>query len=458
MSGPGKKQDVHPLHPSKASDVPEDFVCVNSSIIGGRAVLLPSQNESPVVVPSLAEEKKLYYQHLMDTADAIPVDNQVNIITYITQLYSARAQVAAQISSASLKPPSAADFAWLYQHLYKTLVFCIRVRFHPGFAKLKSDSAKFVIDLEKSLEERKKQTKSYLDGCIQQEWDKQCSLEGLKHAENAEQGLDDLSSGGPAPSSGPAAAVSSTNEDLIARLSACLNDDDPPPPPSPTSFGLPVSSEKPAPLTVSALEPIAAPLTPAQLQTSSKIFSSWKDFSPYRMRSVLIPHQAIDAFMFAARANTARNIETCAILGGVQTGDSLVISTVIVPQQKGNSDYCEAAGEEHILDTVLSKNLVVIGWIHTHPTQDAFLSSVDMHMHCSYQSSLPEAVAIVMAPSKVNNIGIFRLTTPPGLDNIRCCRRSGFHPHDADPQGPLFAHCTHARVDAALSVELVDQR
>jgi hypothetical protein len=54
------------------------------------------------------------------------------------------------------------------------------------------------------------------------------------------------------------------------------------------------------------------------------------------MRSVVIPHQAIDAFMFAARVNTARNIETCAILGGIQSGDSLVISTVIVPQQKGN--------------------------------------------------------------------------------------------------------------------------
>jgi STAM-binding protein len=54
------------------------------------------------------------------------------------------------------------------------------------------------------------------------------------------------------------------------------------------------------------------------------------------MRTVVIPHQAIDAFMFAARANTARNIETCAILGGIQAGDSLVISTVIVPQQKGN--------------------------------------------------------------------------------------------------------------------------
>jgi STAM-binding protein len=34
----------------------------------------------------------------------------------------------------------------------------------------------------------------------------------------------------------------------------------------------------------------------------------------------------------------------------------------------------------------------------THPTQTAFLSSVDMHTHFAYQKMLPEAVAIVCSP------------------------------------------------------------
>lgn len=34
----------------------------------------------------------------------------------------------------------------------------------------------------------------------------------------------------------------------------------------------------------------------------------------------------------------------------------------------------------------------------THPSQTAFLSSVDLHTHCSYQLMMPEAVAIVCAP------------------------------------------------------------
>ncbi len=43
--------------------------------------------------------------------------------------------------------------------------------------------------------------------------------------------------------------------------------------------------------------------------------------------------------------------------------------------------------------------LYPLGWIHTHPSQTCFLSSVDVHTHCGYQTMLDEAVAIVMAPT-----------------------------------------------------------
>lgn len=36
--------------------------------------------------------------------------------------------------------------------------------------------------------------------------------------------------------------------------------------------------------------------------------------------------------------------------------------------------------------------------LQTHPTQTAFLSSVDLHTHSSYQLMLPEAIAIVCSP------------------------------------------------------------
>lgn len=41
---------------------------------------------------------------------------------------------------------------------------------------------------------------------------------------------------------------------------------------------------------------------------------------------------------------------------------------------------------------------VPMSLLQTHPTQTAFLSSVDLHTHCSYQMMLPESIAIVCSP------------------------------------------------------------
>ena len=62
--------------------------------------------------------------------------------------------------------------------------------------------------------------------------------------------------------------------------------------------------------------------------------------------------------------------------------------------------------------------------IHTHPSQTAFLSSVDLHTHMPYQLMLPEAVAIVCAP-KFNETGFFVLTPNYGLDYIANCTLTG---------------------------------
>ena len=47
----------------------------------------------------------------------------------------------------------------------------------------------------------------------------------------------------------------------------------------------------------------------------------------------------------------------------------------------------------------LDKNpeLLMLGWIHTHPDYNAFLSSVDLHNHYLYQCMMPESIAIVVS-------------------------------------------------------------
>ncbi len=70
------------------------------------------------------------------------------------------------------------------------------------------------------------------------------------------------------------------------------------------------------------------------------------------------------------------------------------------------------------------------------------MSSLDLHTHCGYQSMLPEAIAVVVAPTDARmTCGIFRLTTPLGLQAIQVCERTGFHPHSEPFE--VYNHCAH---------------
>ena len=78
----------------------------------------------------------------------------------------------------------------------------------------------------------------------------------------------------------------------------------------------------------------------------------------------------------------------------------------------------------------LDKNLIVLGWIHTHPSQSCFMSSVDVHTHCGFQTQMDEAIAIVLAPNdRTKSVGTFRIChpDPPGLKVIQNCPHRGFH-------------------------------
>ncbi|KAI8424118.1 hypothetical protein MSG28_002719 [Choristoneura fumiferana] len=174
-----------------------------------------------------------------------------------------------------------------------------------------------------------------------------------------------------------------------------------------------------------------------------------------RLRPVLVPAALPARFTRLAAPNTARDVETCGVLAGVLERDQLKVTHVIIPQQTGTPDSCSTNNEEDIFLYQDQHNLITLGWIHTHPTQTAFLSSVDLHTQCSYQLMMPEAIAIVSAP-KYNETGYFALTPDYGMQYITNCRQSGFHPHPNDP--PLFYTVDHIRIDNSAPVEMVDLR
>ncbi|NWW10562.1 STABP protein, partial [Oreocharis arfaki] len=171
------------------------------------------------------------------------------------------------------------------------------------------------------------------------------------------------------------------------------------------------------------------------------------------LRQVIVPRELCHKFLQLADANTMRGVETCGILCGKLMRNEFTITHVIVPKQLGGPDSCTTENEEELFVIQDQHGLVTLGWIHTHPTQTAFLSSVDLHTHCSYQMMLPESIAIVCSP-KYQETGFFKLTEH-GLEEISSCRQKGFHPHPKDP--PLFTTCNHVSI-VERDVVLMDLR
>ncbi|EPB88405.1 ubiquitin thiolesterase, partial [Mucor circinelloides 1006PhL] len=148
------------------------------------------------------------------------------------------------------------------------------------------------------------------------------------------------------------------------------------------------------------------------------------------LRVLNIPLDIQARFLALARFNTKNNVETCGILSGKLKDNQLFVTSLIIPNQMGTSDTCTTKDEEAIFEFQDKRGLITLGWIHTHPSQTCFLSSVDLHTQCSYQLMLPEAVAIVCSPNHTPDFGIFRITTPNGLKVIANCKiKEPFHPH-----------------------------
>ena len=177
-----------------------------------------------------------------------------------------------------------------------------------------------------------------------------------------------------------------------------------------------------------------------------------------KRRKVHVANSMMTRFLEVAGSNTASNVETCGVLAGTLTGDTLYVTHLIVPKQDGTSDSCTTRNEEEIFEVLDKLDLIALGWIHTHPTQTCFMSSIDLHTQCAWQTMMDEALAIVMAPTDGRQrFGIFRLTDGVGLQTIQRCPQQGFHAHDMS-QGPLYEHCTNVMLNPGLEFQVVDIR
>lgn len=148
------------------------------------------------------------------------------------------------------------------------------------------------------------------------------------------------------------------------------------------------------------------------------------------LRTLFLPRGLREAFLHCAASNTDKNLETCGVLCGKLSRGAFFVTDIVIPLQESQPDSCSTLDEEALFEYVCSQDLFILGWVHTHPTQTCFMSSIDLHTQCAYQIMLPEAIAIVYAPRHHPDRGIFRLADPSGIDIIKQCHQTGFHSHD----------------------------
>ena len=99
------------------------------------------------------------------------------------------------------------------------------------------------------------------------------------------------------------------------------------------------------------------------------------------LRTIWLPPDLRHRFLSLAYPNTQANLETCGILCGTLISNALFISKLVIPDQESTSDTCETINEGALFDFVDGEDLMVLGWIHTHPTQTCFMSSRDLQTH-----------------------------------------------------------------------------
>ncbi|XP_057774540.1 AMSH-like ubiquitin thioesterase 2 isoform X3 [Salvia miltiorrhiza] len=178
------------------------------------------------------------------------------------------------------------------------------------------------------------------------------------------------------------------------------------------------------------------------------------------LKDIHMSGRLMEDFVNAASENTKKNLETCGVLGAFLKDGTFYVTSLIIPKQEATSNSCQALNEEEIYSIQNEESLYPIGWIHTHPSQSCFMSSIDLHTQYTYQVMVPEAVGIVLAPSdESRQYGIFRLSDPDGMNIIKECQERGFHLHKAPANGtPIYEDCPNIIFNPNLRLEIHDLR
>ncbi|NVM53125.1 MAG: hypothetical protein HWN66_05435 [Candidatus Helarchaeota archaeon] len=112
------------------------------------------------------------------------------------------------------------------------------------------------------------------------------------------------------------------------------------------------------------------------------------------------------------------------LIGTIENGNVVVHESV--PMVHGGATEVEFE-EQHYIEAaeinekVAEKGFFLVGWYHSHPGLQIFLSSIDIKNHIGYQGLNPKALALVIDPSKISatysGFEIFNLDDPTNINS-----------------------------------------
>ncbi|PUA33050.1 MAG: hypothetical protein B9J98_02995 [Candidatus Terraquivivens tikiterensis] len=125
------------------------------------------------------------------------------------------------------------------------------------------------------------------------------------------------------------------------------------------------------------------------------------------------------------------NQEVAGLMVGKVVSDVVEVWDAITGSQQGTPGYVKL--EESVMALVaevLMENLpdlYIVGWYHSHPGLNVFMSPIDVETQKAYQAMFPKAIALVIDPLEFSTswkisdlkIGVFRVDKNRGVVPVR---------------------------------------
>ena len=189
--------------------------------------------------------------------------------------------------------------------------------------------------------------------------------------------------------------------------------------------------------------------------------------------TVTVSASLIEQFKLRAADNSRNNKETLGFIYGYQQKNKRWLANVLfLPEQGGKDDCCWETKAER--DGVLQANLEIagfrrLGWIHTHPGFDCFMSSQDLHTQEYIEQHNPVGFGIVVSyrNNKRGELRVYRLTSK-GQEVISKCTKghatggqlpeedAGLHEHN-EPKS-LYEEAKHVDIGSKRKATVLDSR